>query len=272
LLGEPADPEKLAAEASRAARAERMKKAQGIGEARTVVTVNGVERIIRLDTHDSEADRLNGLVRDVKQTELNARNHELSRRAKMTGMTKEVNRLQMERVQYNLEVTNWEPQTWRAINTQKHRQKPCDLLHYVAPERRRHHLHAIESAANHAITKREVARTKRSVAAANADNTLAAAPTAAPTVVVPSMTMLSATTGSLGTAAASAATAAAAAAALGLSAGTASLDDSWGSREPLSARSARKSPRSTATSSVLVSAPMQSTASPSGARGHPATR
>lgn len=268
LLGDRADPDKVAAAAGRAARASRM-KAQGMSEARTMVTINGVQRAIRLDTNESEADRLNELVRDVRQTELNARNHELSRRAKMTGMAKEVDRLQMQRVQYNLEVTNWEPHTWRAINTLKSRQTPSDLLHYVAPERRRQHLHAIEGAANHIITKREVARTNRRIAAINAEKALAAAATAAPGVVVPGMTMLPATSGSLGTAVASAGTAATASAALGLPAGIAALDESWGSREPLSARSVP--PRSTATS-VQASAPVQVAASPSSARGHAGPR
>jgi len=119
-----------------------------LAENRREVSIAGTIRPIRLDTHhESEAERLGGLVRDVRHADVNERNNELSRRAKITSMAQEVSRLQTERLRYPLQATNWIDETWQCVNTMKPRSRPGNPLDHVAPEQRGCHLRAIEQAA-----------------------------------------------------------------------------------------------------------------------------
>lgn len=156
LLGAPESPGKQA----RRERAERLRAAHSGGETRTTVVVNGTQRPIRLDTH-SEPDRLNSLVRDVKHSALNEKNHEISRKAKMISIAAEVDRLQMDRAVLPFEVPNWNSESWRSVNVQKPRGQPGNVLHYTNPENRKRHLNAIECAALQALQAAEVARLPR---------------------------------------------------------------------------------------------------------------
>lgn len=146
------------AAAARRERSERLRVTHGGGETRMTVKVNGTPRQIRLDTQETEAERLNSLVRDVRWQALNAKNQEISARAKMQSIRTEVHKLQMERVSMSLEVPHAEPQSWREINTRKDRGQPSNLLQYVAPEKRTCHLRAIEKEALRAVEAVEVSR------------------------------------------------------------------------------------------------------------------
>eukprot|EP00747_Dinoflagellata_sp_TGD_P162948 gnl/TRDRNA2_/TRDRNA2_181132_c0_seq1.p1 gnl/TRDRNA2_/TRDRNA2_181132_c0~~gnl/TRDRNA2_/TRDRNA2_181132_c0_seq1.p1 ORF type:complete len:352 (+),score=48.73 gnl/TRDRNA2_/TRDRNA2_181132_c0_seq1:83-1057(+) len=138
---------------------------------RTKVSINGVVRPIRLETNDVEAETLNSLVREVKYAELNEKNQELSRRAKMVSTGRVVKRFHDERLSLSLEVpptrvsvSSWEAESWRSSNIDKRRSAPENPLHYVAPELRRSYLRELERNTAKTSIKAEASAVQRSIA------------------------------------------------------------------------------------------------------------
>jgi len=112
------------------------------------VMIGGSPRCIRLDTLEAEgAERLNALVGEVRNARLEAKNQEMSRQVKLMALAREVDRMQMERLQYSLQVPNWHVATWRSVNVEQRRTRANDPLHFVPPELRRRALREIESSA-----------------------------------------------------------------------------------------------------------------------------
>lgn len=162
LLGNPdakkEEEEKRAASAARKERSDKLRQVHGGGETRMTLKVGGVERPIRLDTQETESDRLNSLVREVKLAALNEKNQEINRQAKSVSINQEVSRLQMDRVVLPMEVADSSPPSWRAVNVQKARRQPDNYMQFILPEKRRQHLNAIEKAAMNAVEAVELAR------------------------------------------------------------------------------------------------------------------
>mmetsp|Transcript_43912 Transcript_43912/g.115981 ORF Transcript_43912/g.115981 Transcript_43912/m.115981 type:complete len:280 (+) Transcript_43912:26-865(+) len=108
------------------------------------VCFGGAERPVRLDRSDAETEALNSLVREVRHAVVNATSQEISRRAMLVSLDKDIDELQTQRMQYSLQVPGWRGETWRSTNMQQRRSPRQDSLHFVAPEQRGRALRNIE--------------------------------------------------------------------------------------------------------------------------------
>lgn len=149
----------------------------------SVVVISGVPRRIRHDTKDHE--RLNALVRDLRYSDLNAKNQEINRQSKLATVSREVRDLNMERMKFSWQVPSWQHQTWRSVNIEQKRVHPDDPLHYVAPERRIGALRVIEQ--NMAMWP-QTARKKDALNSSGQAIATVPAPAPAPAVLPPPAT------------------------------------------------------------------------------------
>jgi len=127
---------------------------------RGAVVIGGVSRSIRLDTLEAEGvERLNSLVTEVRNARRDSTNQEMSRQQKLAALARDVDRMQWERLQYSMQVPNWEADTWRSINVEQRRVRAEDGLHYVPPEMRKRALREIERNAAWAERPQRVPKT-----------------------------------------------------------------------------------------------------------------
>lgn len=114
---------------------------------RCVVIVCGSPRPIRLDTQDAEAERLNGLVREVRQADCWAKKDEIVQQARLATLGNDLGRLKAERLHFDMEVEGWKPLDWRSINSRRPQTWMKDALHGMTSEQKRLALKSIERAA-----------------------------------------------------------------------------------------------------------------------------
>lgn len=120
---------------------------------RCLVKIGDQQRPIRMDTRESHAPRLNGLVQDIKRTRLHEHNREHNRIEKVRSLNKEISRLTYQRAEYSLAVSNWSSESWRWVNANRTRCNPEEMLQDCAPAKRLGALRSIEKQCMAAVSQ-----------------------------------------------------------------------------------------------------------------------